>query len=73
MYKNKGKSRKIKKGRKSRRNKKSIQSRFRGRRVGGCDDCIGSSPPVAPLWNSVGGSNDIYNHNVDPIFYSSSN
>ncbi len=41
-----GRSRRIKRGIKSRR--------VRRVRIGGCSECTGSSPPVAPLWNSFG-------------------
>ena len=58
--------------RKIKKNKSRIR-KFRG----GCNDtaCVGSSPSTAPLWTSgqSGGSmnEDMFNYEVNPIFYSS--
>ena len=60
--------------RNTRRNRKLNKSRRRRR--AGCAECVGSSPPPTGIqWYSTGGgrkSRDIYNHTVDPIFYSPS-
>jgi len=61
----------------TRNNRNTIKlNKFRKRRRAGCAECVGSSPPPKGIqWYSTGGgrkSRDIYNHTVDPIFYSPS-
>jgi hypothetical protein len=75
MYKrNKSRNKKIKKSRNKKRVNKSRVRRNKSK-VGGCDECnkSGSSPSTAKIWTSGGSINeDIFKHEVDPIFFSSS-
>uniref|UniRef100_A0A6C0EV95 Uncharacterized protein n=1 Tax=viral metagenome TaxID=1070528 RepID=A0A6C0EV95_9ZZZZ len=77
MYKrNKSRNKKIKKSRNKKINKSRVnKSRVKKSKVGGCDECnkSSSSPSTAKLWTSGGSINeDIFNHEIDPIFYSPS-
>lgn len=52
------------------RGKKNRRTRYRIK--GGCEECVGSSPSDAPVWSGGELSKDIFNYEVNPIFYSSS-
>lgn len=52
------------------RGKKNRRTRYRIK--GGCEECVGSSPSNAPVWSGGELSKDIFNYEVNPIFYSSS-